>query len=242
MDPDQSETSDSTSVPNGTAGPSSADGGPPEGEDRRSNAPQTGRRQSLSEILSQIGNDPSREHIAVSDLIATLGGRGRAALILLFAFPNVLPAPPGVSGILGLPLIYLSVQMMLGRQPWLPKIIGARGLPRDRFAQLVERLAPLLARAERMLRPRWSILVSHSAERPLGAICLVLAIVLSLPIPFGNMLPAFAICLIALGVLERDGVWVTAGVISAALSLIIVAGIVYALAKSAIFLLLNAVT
>ena len=125
--------------------------------------------------------------------------------MLLFALPNVLPAPPGLSGVLGLPLLYLSVQMMLGRVPWLPGFIGDRAMPRDRFAQLVERLGPLLARAERLLRPRWSILVSHGAERVLGALCLVLAAVLALPIPFGNMLPAFAICLIALGILERDG-------------------------------------
>lgn len=197
------------------------------------------RRKPLSEILSDIAADPAREFVAIADLIATLGGRGRAALILLFAVPNVLPAPPGVSGLLGLPLLYLAVQMMQGRLPWLPQVIGARGMPRDRFARLVARLSPLLARAERLLRPRWPVLVSHRAERGLGAACLVLALVLVLPIPLGNMLPALAICLVALGVLERDGVWVLAGLATGALSLLIVGGVVLALAKAAIFLVLN---
>jgi hypothetical protein len=98
----------------------------------------------------------------------------------------------------------------------------------------------LLARAERLLRPRWSLLVSPAAERLLGALCLILAAVLALPIPFGNMLPAFAICLIALGILERDGVWVAAGTVVGLGSLLLVAGVVYALAKSAIFILFNA--
>jgi hypothetical protein len=160
--------------------------------------------------------------------------------MLLFALPNVLPAPPGLSGVLGLPLLYLSVQLMLGRVPWLPGFIGDRAMPRDRFAQLVERLGPWLARAERLLRPRWSLLVSHGAERVLGAICLVLAAVLALPIPFGNMLPAFAICLIALGILERDGVWVAVGTAVGFGALLLVAGVVYALVKSAIFILVNA--
>lgn len=202
--------------------------------------PKAARRKPLSEILSDIAADPSRDFVAVSDLITLLAGRGRAGLILLFAFPNVFPAPPGMSGILGLPLLYLSLQMMLGRLPWLPQIIGGRGMPRERFAQLVERLAPLLARAERLLRPRWTFLVSHSAERVLGGICLALAIVLALPIPLGNMLPAFAICLIALGVLERDGLWIILGTATGALSMVIVAGVVYALVKSTIFLVLNA--
>ncbi|MFN3645412.1 MAG: exopolysaccharide biosynthesis protein [Gemmobacter sp.] len=88
------------------------------------------RRKPLSEILSDIAADPMRAFLAIAELIALLGGRGRAALILLFAAPDVLPAPPGVSG---LPLLYLAVQLMQGRLPWLPQAIGARGMPRNRW-------------------------------------------------------------------------------------------------------------
>lgn len=202
--------------------------------------PGRARRQTLSAILTNIAGDETRDSIMIDDLITILGGRGRAGLILIFAFPNVLPALPGLSGVLGVPLLYLSLQMMLGRDPWLPRVIGRRSIPRSRFAGLVDNLAPWLARAERLLRPRWSWLVGHRAERALGAVFLVLATVLALPIPFGNMLPAFAICLIALGVLERDGVWVVIGMVTGLISLVIVSGVVYALARSAIFLLVNA--
>lgn len=218
--------------------PADDDADSPDGSGRRRGA--RARSKTLSTILTDIAADPGRESIAVNDLIALLGGRGRAGLILFFALPNVLPAPPGMSGVLGLPLLYLSVQMMLGRLPWLPRFIGHRSVPRDRFALLVDTLAPWLARAERLLRPRWSWLVNHSAEHAIGAFCLVLAIVLALPIPLGNMLPALAICLIALGVLERDGLWVAIGTVVGLVSLFIVAGVVYALIKSTIYLMLNA--
>ena len=72
------------------------------------------------------------------------------------------------------------------------------------------------ARAERLLRPRLLWLTCALGERLIGAVCLFLAVVLVLPIPFGNMLPAAAISLLALGVLERDGLWVIAGLITAA--------------------------
>jgi len=212
---------------------------PDEGGGRRRGARRE-RRKPLSEVLSAIAADEARQDVAVGDLLVLLGGRGRAALILLFALPNVLPTPPGTSGILGLPLLYLSFQMMLGRVPWLPRLIDERSMPRHRFAQLVERVVVVLGRAERLLRPRWSIFVGHGAERVLGAVCLVLAIVLVLPIPLGNILPALAVCLIALGVLERDGVWVLIGIAVAVVSLIVVAGVVYALIKSALFILMNA--
>lgn len=212
----------------------------PDGSDRRSGAQARAPSKTLSQILRVIAVDPARDAIAINDLIGLLGGRGRAGLILLFALPNVLPAPPGISGVLGLPLVYLSFQMMLGQVPWLPRFIGQRSIPRDRFARLVDTAAPWLARAERLLRPRWSWLVNHRAERVIGAFCLVLAAVLALPIPFGNMLPAFAITLIALGVLERDGLWVLIGTSSGLGSLFVAGGVAYALVRSAIFLLLNA--
>jgi hypothetical protein len=239
MEPDQTSRSGRpASLPQD--GASATDGAGHEGEDRRGGAPGRPGRKTLSRILTEIGEDPSRDEVAVEDLVVILGGRGKAGLMLLFALPNVLPAPPGLSGVLGLPLLYLSFQMMLGRVPWLPGIIGDRSMPRDRFAQLVERLGPWLSRAERLLLPRWSPLVSHGAERVLGALCLVLAAVLALPIPFGNMLPAFAICLIALGILERDGVWVAIGTVVGTGALLLVAGVVYAIVKAAIFILLNA--
>lgn len=160
----------------------SGEGDSTDGNDRRNSAPERARSKTLSQILTDIAADPVRDAIAVNDLITLLGGRGRAGLILLFALPNVLPAPPGMSGVLGLPLLYLSFQMMLGRVPWLPRFIGHRSVPRDRFALLVDTAAPWLARAERLLRPRWSWLVNHRAERVIGAFCLLL--LLSSPCQF----------------------------------------------------------
>jgi hypothetical protein len=61
-----------------------------------------------------------------------------------------------------------------------------------------------------------------------------------LPIPLGNMLPAIAISLISLGVLERDGAWVLGGFAMAAAALFVVAGVIFAMAKATVFLLVNA--
>ena len=73
-------------------------------------------------------------------------------------------------------------------------------------------------------------------EYVVGLVCLLLAAVLVLPIPLGNMLPALAISLMALGVLERDGLWVLAGLIVAAISTVVVSGVVFAMIKTTLFL------
>jgi len=189
----------------------------------------------LSVVLRILSSDLSRERISVGDLLTALGDRALGALMFVFAIPNVLPTPPGTSAVLGAPLIFLATQVMFGRKPWLPAIISQRSMSREDFHVLIHRIAPWLERAEKLLKPRASVLAMPPMEYVVGFVCLVLALVLVLPIPLGNMLPALAISLMALGLLERDGVWVSAGVIMAAVSMVVVSGVVFALVKATIF-------
>lgn len=191
----------------------------------------------ISDILNQLAVGHTADRVMISDIVTAMEGRAIGALLLFFALPNTLPTPPGTSGILGLPLIFLSVQMMLGRLPWLPRFIADRSLSREDFRRLMGAMSPWLARAERLLSPRFPLFSQPASERALGALCLVLSVVLFLPIPLGNMLPAFAICLIALGLLERDGLWIGFGAVTGIAALIIVWGVIYALLRAALFLL-----
>ena len=156
--------------------------------------------------------------------------------MFLFAVPNVLPVPPGTSAVLGAPLVFLAAQLMLGRRPWLPRLLSSRSMSQADFAQLVRRIAPWLQRGERMLRPRWSWLARAPLEYAIGAVCLGLAVVLVLPIPLGNVLPAVAISLLALAVVERDGLWVLAGLGVALVSSAVVSGVIFAGVKAAMLL------
>lgn len=105
---------------------------------------------------------------------------------------------------------------------------------------MIGKATPWLAKAEKLLKPRLSFLTRPPFEQGIGLICLLLPIILFLPIPFGNNLPALAICLFALALLERDGLAAVVGVVVAILSAIIVWGVLYALIKSAIFVIRNA--
>ena len=69
---------------------------------------------------------------------------------------------------------------------------------------------------------------------------MMLAVILFLPIPLGNMLPAISICLFSLAILERDGLAALLAAVVTATSIIVAWGVLYALIKSAIFILNNA--
>jgi hypothetical protein len=191
----------------------------------------------VSELLHALAQQPGRERVSVRDLINALGDRALGALLFLFAFPNVLPVPPGTSALLGLPLLFLAAQLMIGRRPWLPAVLSARSMAHADFAALVHRITPWLKRAERLLRPRLSWLALPPMENAIGALCLLLALVLVLPIPLGNVLPAVAISLLALAVLERDGLWVLAGLAVAVVSMLVVSGVIFALVQAALLLI-----
>jgi hypothetical protein len=55
-------------------------------------------------------------------------------------------------------------------------------------------------------RPRLSALFSGPGQRLVGLVCTVFAIVLILPIPLGNILPAAAVSVLSLSLVQRDGV------------------------------------
>lgn len=93
------------------------------------------------------------------------------------------------------------------------------------------RLLPMLERIEQLSRPRLFFLFGPVGDRLIGLVCTLLALVLILPIPFGNLLPAFAIGTLALGLFQRDGVIALIGYASAATSagvLLLTAGAVVA--------------
>ena len=195
----------------------------------------------LSAILIAIAEAEDKERISVGDLLEALKRRALGALMFIFAVPTALPMPPGVSAVLGAPLLFLTIQLMLGMQPWLPKLITERSLSRVDFHRVVRTVAPWLARAEGVMRPRLTFLAHRPFVYLLGLACFVMAVVLFLPIPLGNMLPSVAICIMALGLLERDGVWIVLGLLVAVAvaSVVIVWGVFWAIIFGSLYVLSN---
>jgi hypothetical protein len=193
--------------------------------------PDAGRR--LSEMFAAIANDPDRDHIAVADIRNAMGDRAFGAMMFVFAAPNTLPVNvPGVSAVLGLPLLFLSLQLMFGVSvPWLPQFLVRRTIRRQDFARVMKHVVPWIRRVERLLRPRAEFLAVGPIERLLGLMCVVLSAVLILPIPFGNTGPAIAICVMALALLERDGVAALAGLGIGVASIALVWGVILAIVK-----------
>ncbi len=164
------------------------------------------------------------ERVTLADMAEFLGDRSIGGLLLVLALPMALPVPaPGVSVLFGLPMIVISAQLALGySRPWLPARLAQRSVSRSAFTTVVDRIHPTLRRLEHIVRPRAEWLAGPWARVPVGIICLLLAIIITLPVPLGHVVPGTAISVLALGLIERDGVAIALGIFIAVLGLVIV--------------------
>lgn len=198
-----------------------------------------------SVLLRRLIAEHPHERISLDDLLNGVGHRAFGLLLLLLALPNSipLPAPPGLSTIFGLPMAIFGAQLVLGHKtPWLPAFMRRKTLPRDEVLKFLDRAAPYLNKVERRLKPRMHRFVGATGERVAGLIIFVLAIILSLPIIFGNFLPALAVLLMALAILARDGLMMVAGWAASVVAVSVVGLVIYAgieAVKLAIFSLLS---
>ncbi len=183
--------------------------------------PAAERTARLSDRLSAFAQGLSTEQVDVSTIVNFVGRRSVGGLLLVFAVPLMLPVPlPGIAVVFGVPLIVISAQLLLGRRHiWMPARLARRSIARAEFIALVERARPSLHRLELIARPRVSWLAGDWTIAPIGAICLLLAVIITLPVPLGHMLPGAAISILALGLLERDGLVVGLGLIVALLAI-----------------------
>lgn len=165
----------------------------------------------LSSVLQDLRKG-WRGPISLNELIASLGVRSFAPLLIVFALPNLFFFVPGASVITGPPLMFVAAQLVLGRPSvWLPKTLGKRSIDHQVFERLMARVLPWVEWVERLARPRYWVLSQKAAERTVGVGCLIMSVFVLLPIPFANALPALSVIMLAFSLGERDGLWLLGG-------------------------------
>lgn len=153
--------------------------------------------------------------VTLREVIYTLRGRAYTLLLILLSLPFITPLPlPGLSTPFGLAIGFIALRLSLGQRPWLPMKLQRKELPAGFFSKVFTVAARVIAFLEKFLRPRLAALTASVALLRLHAFVILLAaltLLLPLPIPFTNSFPAWAILLLAAGLLERDGFFILAG-------------------------------
>ncbi len=175
-------------------------------------------------IVSIIEQIKTKGSITLHEIITTLGERAFGMSILLFCIPNCLPIPnvAGLSALTGIPIIIIGLQMIIGRSYlWFPLSISQKKFSSGYLQTILEKSAHYVKKTEILLHPRLQFMSGKLIKRILGIMFVLFATIMSLPIPFGNFLPGLAMALMAIGIIEHDGLTILIGMLVGALTTVI---------------------
>jgi hypothetical protein len=178
----------------------------------------------LSAVLLEALADADRAPVRLGDLLDRTADRGFGLLLLVLGLPMLIPfLPPGSSTIVGPIYAACAVQMLRGApRPWMPRRFRDWVLSPAATRALRERGVPIVRLVERLSRPRGLWVSERVAMRVAGVMVLLMGVVLLSPLPLLNTLPALAVMLIGVGLLNRDAVFMVAGLLAGATALALV--------------------
>lgn len=187
--------------------------------------------QAASKTLEKLGLKAKDGTTSISELLADFHENGIVLAMIFFALPVAvpLPYPPGFTTLMGTPLIVLAVQLLLGYQKVsLPAKITSYQLRNSVLIMISNKVVPWLQKIEQYVKPRWGFAQSVYCEQLVGFMSLICAISVAIPLPLTNAVPALGIVVMALGLLNRDGLVVIMGFIVSIVGVVIAFGAVAA--------------
>ena len=115
----------------------------------------------------------------------------------------------------------LGTRLALDKKPWLPERLLRRELSGHALAKLLGATSQIMRGIEYFLQPRFGFVPNHAVFGRIAGFLIALSglmLMLPLPLPFSNSLPAWTVLFLAAGALGRDGLFFFAGCASFALS------------------------
>lgn len=168
---------------------------------------------SLLPTLDRLFAGPRDSLLTIAAFLEGLETRSFAFIIAALVLPNCIPTGiPLLSTVTGIPMVLAVAQAYLGRTTLrLPDWLGRRALPRGRLQDFLVRIRPYVERLEAAIHPRQRWWVTGMRRRALHGASSLMIVILALPIPFDNLLAAWAILFFCLALLEGDGVMAMLG-------------------------------
>jgi hypothetical protein len=172
--------------------------------------------------------------VSLRELLAALGEQGLLVFCGVLAAPFLLPITvPGMSTVLGLPMLLIGFAVMLSRVPWLPERLLNHSLPSTTVRGVLNKVRGWAERFEHLVRPRWLGLTGGRAINALnGALVIIAVLLLMAPIPLVplvNSVPALAVLLLCFGMAERDGLVIAIGYFTTLVAAVYVGGLIFLL-------------
>lgn len=172
-------------------------------------------RGALAKIDAILQSAKARsDTITLGELSDAMEERAFGLLLLILALPCCLPFIYLLPQIVAFPMVVLTWQMASGRAaPWLPETLRKRTMRVDSLIDVVVRAKKYGGWLERFAHPRFAAMTGDRGTRVIGALLVVPCLSIMVPLPLTNTVPGFGVSLAAIGLIERDGVFVGLGLL-----------------------------
>jgi hypothetical protein len=130
---------------------------------------------------------------------------------------------PGTSTPFGLLIALIGLSLLTNRAPWLPDRLMNRRITAQNLITILDRGSQFFDRIEKWTRPRLLLLTQSTLMRGINGSLLIVSAVLMmlpLPLPLANALPAYGVMFLAVGSMGRDGVLLIAGYVMVVLTVV----------------------
>jgi hypothetical protein len=175
---------------------------------------------SIKEILSR---HKGKVTITLDDISAELEEHTFALLLILLTMISALPIPAaGYSTPFGIIITILGIELLVkGNTLHLPKRLQKKKVPMKAFTTYSKTIIPFFTKVERFIHPRMSYLFSRPFSTVSYALILLCGLSMIIPLPLTNTIPSLAILLMAIGMLEDDGLFLLTGMFVAIFSFMV---------------------
>lgn len=155
------------------------------------------------------------EPFTLGDITEAVGRRSYGPMLLVIGLFAISPATivPGMTWLAAVLTLLVAGQMLFGIKPWLPRKALQARLPREGSIQGIDKVRPWAKRVDAVLKPRMAFLTQPPFVN-LIALLVIGAALITFPlslVPLAPLAPGLAVVFFGLGMVARDGLWLTLG-------------------------------
>ncbi len=172
------------------------------------------KTESTSKIILEITSQIPEEGINFKEFLDLIGEQGGLISCLILVAPFLFPVSfPGSSLPFGLAIILINIGIITKSHPLIPKRVMKYKISQNTMLTLLNGMIRVLSSLEKFIKPRLNFLTIPMMDHVnyVFMIFCALLLMLPLPVPLTDFLPAYSILFLALGSIEKDGYLVIAG-------------------------------
>lgn len=178
----------------------------------------------FSVVLTELARSMPSNGWTLRQLLEQLADRGLLMLCMVLTVPFLLPVSiPGSSTPFGLLIAIVGFSIMMDHQPYLPSKIVDKQISAHQLRPVLEKGSQLFAKIERWIHCRVPVMTESAFITRFNGFMIITnagLLMIPLPLPLSNTIPAYGVLFVAAGMLQRDGYLVILGYAMALLSIL----------------------